>query len=130
MQSEHLSSYEVIYEDDTPLFAQLKAGEFSVDENLACEMYEELISRATRGGFQQYEIANFARRRENRVNRPNSTDSNSHRFCLQAQRQLLARRLVLRPGAERDRLRSRRADEKLVEHAALLRATGKGKARH
>jgi oxygen-independent coproporphyrinogen-3 oxidase len=61
MQSEHLSSYEVIYEDDTPLFAQLQAGEFSVDENLACEMYEELISSATRNGFQQYEIANFAK---------------------------------------------------------------------
>ncbi|HAO79540.1 MAG TPA: coproporphyrinogen III oxidase [Verrucomicrobia subdivision 3 bacterium] len=61
MQSEHLSSYEVIYEDDTPLFEQLKAGEFSVDEKLACEMYEELISQATNGGFHQYEIANFAR---------------------------------------------------------------------
>jgi len=61
MQSEHLSSYEVIYEDDTPLFEQLKAGEFSVNENLACEMYEELISHATNGGFHQYEIANFAR---------------------------------------------------------------------
>ncbi|MGA2030084.1 MAG: coproporphyrinogen-III oxidase family protein, partial [Verrucomicrobiota bacterium] len=61
MQSEHLSSYEVIYEDDTPLYEQLKAGEFSADENLACEMYEELISSATRGGFRQYEIANFAR---------------------------------------------------------------------
>ncbi|MEI6193313.1 MAG: radical SAM family heme chaperone HemW [Verrucomicrobiota bacterium] len=61
MQSEHLSSYEVIYEDDTPLFDQLKAGEFSVDEDLACEMYEELILRATTGGFHQYEIANFAR---------------------------------------------------------------------
>jgi oxygen-independent coproporphyrinogen-3 oxidase len=61
MQSEHLSSYEVIYEDDTPLFHQLKAGEFSVDENLACEMYEELVRRATNAGFQQYEIANFAK---------------------------------------------------------------------
>ncbi|HVU27229.1 MAG TPA: radical SAM family heme chaperone HemW [Verrucomicrobiae bacterium] len=61
MQSEHLSSYEVIYEDDTPLFQQLQAGEFSVDENLACEMYDELIATATRNGFQQYEIANFAR---------------------------------------------------------------------
>jgi len=61
MQSEHLSSYEVIYEDDTPLFEQLKAGEFSVDENLACEMYEELIAHAVNGGFHQYEIANFAR---------------------------------------------------------------------
>ena len=61
MQSEHLSSYEVIYEDDTPLFAQLKAGEFSVNEDLACDMYEELIRRSTHGGFHQYEIANFAR---------------------------------------------------------------------
>ena len=61
MQSEHLSSYEVIYEDDTPLYEQLKAGEFSVDEDLACEMYEELITRSGRAGFHQYEIANFAR---------------------------------------------------------------------
>jgi len=61
MQSEHLSSYEVIYEDDTPLFEQLKAGEFSVNEELACEMYEELISTATAAGFHQYEIANFAK---------------------------------------------------------------------
>jgi len=61
MQSEHLSSYEVIYEDDTPLFQQLQAGEFSVNEDLACEMYDELIATATRAGFRQYEIANFAR---------------------------------------------------------------------
>jgi oxygen-independent coproporphyrinogen-3 oxidase len=61
MQSEHLSSYEVIYEDDTPLFAQMKAGEFDVDENLACDMYDELVSSATAAGFRQYEVANFAR---------------------------------------------------------------------
>ena len=61
MGSEHLSSYEVIYEEDTPLFAQLQAGEIDVDEDLACAMYEELVSRATGAGFHQYEIANFAR---------------------------------------------------------------------
>jgi oxygen-independent coproporphyrinogen-3 oxidase len=61
MQSEHLSSYEVIYEDDTPLFQQLQAGEFTVNEELACEMYEELVATATRAGFRQYEIANYAR---------------------------------------------------------------------
>ena len=61
MQSEHLSTYEVIYEDDTPLFHQLQAGEFSVDENLACEMYNEIVARAGAAGFQQYEIANLAR---------------------------------------------------------------------
>ncbi len=61
LQSEHLSTYEVIYEDDTPLFHQLQAGEFSVDEDLACEMYNQLVKRTTAAGFQQYEIANFAR---------------------------------------------------------------------
>jgi oxygen-independent coproporphyrinogen-3 oxidase len=61
MQSEHLSSYEVIYEDDTPLFHQLQTGEFDVDEKLACEMFDELVSTATRAGFQQYEVANFAK---------------------------------------------------------------------
>ncbi|MGA9777673.1 MAG: radical SAM family heme chaperone HemW [Limisphaerales bacterium] len=59
--SEHLSSYEVIYEDDTPLFAQLKAGEFDMDEDLSCAMYEELVKRAAQAGFRQYEVANFAR---------------------------------------------------------------------
>jgi oxygen-independent coproporphyrinogen-3 oxidase len=61
MQSEHLSTYEVIYEDDTPLFHQLQAGEFSVDEKLACAMYDEIVSHSSRAGFQQYEIANFGR---------------------------------------------------------------------
>lgn len=61
LQSEHLSTYEVIYEDDTPLFHQLQAGEFSVDEDLACEMYEELVAQTGAAGFQQYEIANFAK---------------------------------------------------------------------
>lgn len=59
--SEHLSSYEVIYEEDTPLYAQLKAGEFDVNEDLACDMFEELISRSAAAGFHQYEVANFAR---------------------------------------------------------------------
>ena len=59
--SEHLSSYEVIYEEDTPLFYQLKAGEFDVDEDLACGMYEELVHQARHAGYRQYEIANFAR---------------------------------------------------------------------
>ncbi|HEY9509756.1 MAG TPA: radical SAM family heme chaperone HemW, partial [Verrucomicrobiae bacterium] len=63
MESEHLSTYEVIYEEDTPLFAQLKAGEIDVNEDLACDMYEELVRRTVNAGFQQYEIANFARER-------------------------------------------------------------------
>jgi oxygen-independent coproporphyrinogen III oxidase len=60
--SEHLSSYEVIYEEDTPLYAQMKAAEFSVNEDLACAMYEEFVERSGAAGLVQYEVANFARR--------------------------------------------------------------------
>jgi coproporphyrinogen III oxidase-like Fe-S oxidoreductase len=67
--SEHLSCYEVIYEEDTPLFEQLQAGEFDIDEELACKMYDTLLERAEGAGFKQYEIANFAR-----TVRANSTD--------------------------------------------------------
>jgi oxygen-independent coproporphyrinogen III oxidase len=61
MQSEHLSTYEVIYEEDTPLFAQLQAGEVDVNEDLACDMYEEMVGRALQAGYHQYEVANFAK---------------------------------------------------------------------
>ena len=59
--SEHLSCYEVIYEEDTPLYEQLQAGEFDVDEALACAMYDRLIDTAAAAGYAQYEVANFAR---------------------------------------------------------------------
>ncbi len=59
--SEHLSCYEVIYEEDTPLYEQLRAGQFAVNEDLACDMYEALLDTAGEAGFGQYEIANFAR---------------------------------------------------------------------
>jgi len=63
--SEHVSCYEVIYEEDTPLYAQLQAREFDVDEELACAMYDELVERADAAGFSRYEIANFARKMPN-----------------------------------------------------------------
>ncbi len=61
MGSEHLSSYEVIYEEDTPLYQQLHAGRIDMDEDLACAMYDELVERAAGADYHQYEVANFAR---------------------------------------------------------------------
>ena len=61
MKSEHLSCYEVIYEEDTPLFQQLQAGEIAVDEDLADDMYGLLLDLSVENGFEQYEIANFAK---------------------------------------------------------------------
>ena len=77
--SEHLSSYEVIYEEDTPLFARLQAKEFDVDEDLACDMYEELVERAAGAGFRQYEIANFARDQRSGNDKCRMTNGNGDR---------------------------------------------------
>ncbi len=59
--SEHMSCYEVIYEEDTPLFDELRSGAIREDEDLACAMYEELLGAMASGGFRQYEVANFAK---------------------------------------------------------------------
>jgi oxygen-independent coproporphyrinogen-3 oxidase len=61
LEPEHLSCYEVIYEQDTPLYEQLQAGEFEVHEDLACDMFEELVAFSGERGFHQYEVANFAK---------------------------------------------------------------------
>ncbi len=62
LQSEHLSCYEITYEEDTPLFRQLDAGAIrQADDDLACALYQDLQDVAAQHGFIQYEVANFAR---------------------------------------------------------------------
>jgi oxygen-independent coproporphyrinogen-3 oxidase len=68
--SEHLACYEVTYEEDTALFAQMRAGKFQRDDDLACAMYDQLLSAADAAGFEQYEVANFARREGGRGELP------------------------------------------------------------
>jgi oxygen-independent coproporphyrinogen-3 oxidase len=63
LESEHLACYELIYEEDTPLYLQLAAGTIRPDEDLAAAMYDLLLDRVHQRGFIQYEIANFARHR-------------------------------------------------------------------
>lgn len=72
--SEHLSAYEVTYEEDTPLFEQMRAGRFDLDEDLACTMYEELVDRAEAAGLAQYEVSNFARRTGGQATGPSAYD--------------------------------------------------------
>jgi len=62
MAPEHLSCYELTYEEDTPFFQQWQPGKAEPDEDLACAMYEALLSSAQVTGFAQYEVSNFARR--------------------------------------------------------------------
>jgi oxygen-independent coproporphyrinogen III oxidase len=63
LESEHLACYELIYEEDTPLYLQLAAGTVRPDEDLGAAMYDMLLEHTSAHGLIQYEIANFARHR-------------------------------------------------------------------
>ena len=119
MGSEHLSSYEVIYEEDTALYDLLQAGKVNADEDLACAMYEELVDCATTAGFQQYEVANFAR--AGTLNPQPSTLNLPTHACRHNINYWRGGSFV-RTGSQRDQLRPRRAHQDRVQHAALLRA--------
>lgn len=59
---DHLSCYALTYEEGTPLFDQLRAGQVRrADDSLEAEMYEATIDALAAAGFAQYEISNFAR---------------------------------------------------------------------
>ena len=59
---EHISTYCLMYEDNTPLHLMLQQGHVSeTDEELERQMYETLIERLTTSGYEHYELSNFAR---------------------------------------------------------------------
>jgi oxygen-independent coproporphyrinogen-3 oxidase len=59
---EHLSCYGLTYEAGTRLRAQLEVGRVQrLDEDLEADMYELMLDLLGTGGFEHYEISNFAR---------------------------------------------------------------------
>lgn len=59
----HISAYSLQYEEDTPLYRMLEAGQISeIDEELSRRMYYHLVGRLEAAGYEHYEISNFARR--------------------------------------------------------------------
>ncbi len=62
LEPQHLSTYELTYEDDTPLFRRLGAGGVArLDEPVPTAMYERMLELTAEAGFRQYEISNIAR---------------------------------------------------------------------
>ncbi|NCC32861.1 MAG: radical SAM family heme chaperone HemW, partial [Chloroflexia bacterium] len=60
--AEHFSLYSLILEEQTPLFAQVTAGNVVVpDDDAAAAMYEAAMTQFAAAGYQQYEISNWAR---------------------------------------------------------------------
>jgi oxygen-independent coproporphyrinogen-3 oxidase len=62
LSPEHLSTYSLIVEPNTPLFKMIKIGRAEpVDEERDAEMYKITIETLEKAGYEHYEISNFAK---------------------------------------------------------------------
>ena len=59
---EHISAYSLMYEEGTPLYKMLNDGRVSeINEQLSNDMYDRLCDLLIEGGYEHYEISNFAK---------------------------------------------------------------------
>lgn len=62
LNPEHVSTYALTYEDETPLNRDMQNKVISkLDESVELEMYKTAISYGTNNGYNHYEISNFAK---------------------------------------------------------------------
>lgn len=62
LEPNHLSTYNLVLEEGTPLQKRYQAGEFAqAEEDLDLDMYQYTIEYLTGLGFNHYEISNFAK---------------------------------------------------------------------
>ncbi|MFS6530895.1 radical SAM family heme chaperone HemW [Microbacterium aurugineum] len=67
LEPDHISAYALIIEDGTKLARQIRRGEVPTpDDDLQADMYELADVRLGAGGFDWYEVSNFARTPERR----------------------------------------------------------------
>jgi oxygen-independent coproporphyrinogen-3 oxidase len=61
LQPDHVSAYNLTYEEDTAFFEKLSAGEFHRDETTDGNCFAAAISMLSHAGFVHYEISNYSR---------------------------------------------------------------------
>jgi oxygen-independent coproporphyrinogen-3 oxidase len=62
LNPEHISCYDLILEEGTPLFNQIQKGEYvMISDSLNREMYYYVCDTLKKNGYRQYEISNFAK---------------------------------------------------------------------
>ena len=61
LKPEHISAYNLMYEEETPLHRALQRGEFEeLSEEKNLEQFQSLIKKMKEAGYRHYEISNFA----------------------------------------------------------------------
>ena len=58
---EHISAYNLTYEEDTEFLRRFEAGEFRRDDDLDADLFELTADTLAAAGYAPYEISNFAR---------------------------------------------------------------------
>ena len=58
---EHISAYNLTYEEDTDFFRRFVTGELTQDTEADADLFELTADTLAAGGFEPYEISNFAR---------------------------------------------------------------------
>ncbi len=61
LKPDHISAYNLNYEEDTDFFRRLKTGEFREDESRDADFFNLAIDLLEAAGFEHYEISNYAR---------------------------------------------------------------------
>lgn len=61
LKPDHISAYNLNYEEDTDFFRRLRTGEFREDEGRDAEFFNLGVDLLEGGGFEHYEISNYAR---------------------------------------------------------------------
>lgn len=61
LDPDHISAYNLNYEEDTDFFRRLKSGEFEADEGRDADFFELAIDMIGAAGLEHYEISNYAK---------------------------------------------------------------------
>ena len=61
LEPEHISAYNLTYEEDTDFFKQLQAGRFKEDSDEDALQFRLAIDKLKAAGYNHYEISNYAR---------------------------------------------------------------------
>jgi len=68
LETDHLSAYNLTVEEGTPLNRMVKLGQVGeMQQEEAAELFEFVQTRLADGGFEQYEISNYAKSSKNRA---------------------------------------------------------------